>query len=1100
VSVGRLQHIALALLGAACMGLQTPVVAAPAPMQFARLGGDSGLAAGGVMTILQDLQGFIWLGTEDGLDRYDGYELRHHVSDRSRSSSLPNNWVAALAAETDGSLWIGTDGGGLVRRNPATGGFDPLRPINGVRPVATQETVRVIHVDPAGVLWVGTRDGGLVMIDRRRQILRRFRHAAGDESSLSSDSVFAIIADHGGRLWIGTDGGLDRLDPQTGLVERQSLRSTRGALPTLHADSRVNALLEDRHGDLWIGTNSGLLRRAAGADVFTVYQSRAGDAQTLPGDGVQTLLEDDEQRVWVGTAAGLALYDREANRFDVYRHNPADAASLPDDNIIALFEDRGGLLWVGTKSGGAAIWNSRSWSFGHHAGGDGIGQRNVAGFAEDAAGTLWVAGLGTGLDAVDTQHGTTVRYRHDAANAASLPDDRVMALLADRHDHVWIGTMTGGLSRFDLKTRRFTTFRHDPNDPGTLGASGVMSLLEDSRGRIWAGTYGGGLSLFDAATQRFIRYRANPSDPATLSSDRATALAEDRYGRIWVGTDGGGLCLLDPGSGRVTRFVHDAQNPFSLGANTVYAIRVDEHGTVWVGTRGGGLDQVLGSALEPSRITFRNFSESDGLPNSTIYGIESDSSGALWLSTNRGLSRFDPRSLEVRNFRRTHGLQGDEFNFGSHYRSAKGELFFGGPNGYNAFIPERLRFDDRAPPVVLTAFLKLNEPARTALPPERLGAINLGYRDHIVTFEFAALDFASPSDNRYRYQLEGFDKAWVEAGTKHRVTYTNLAGGDYRFRVTAANSDGKWNDIGFSLALVMRPPPWATPWAYGGYAVAFMLLIFAVWNHQHKKLRREERYAHRLEQDVKDRTAELALRNDDLERVNGQLKEASLTDPLTGLGNRRYLCDGVAAVIREAASGGGPTLALLVVDLDHLKPINDAQGHESGDQILMQVAEILRSCCGSSDFIARWGGDEFVVVHRDQDLAAAAVLAELIRARVAKRIFRLADGKAARTSCSIGFSRYPFVLEEPGMLPWEQCLAVADAALYQAKKQRNGWVGWAGTAAAMKIPSIVRLLEKDPEGLERDGCLEVCRPSFRPDDTVNTLFTRRRTDSGADGR
>ena len=1085
-------------LALACAGLALPALAAAAevPMHFVRFGGDAGLSPGGVMAILQDRQGFLWLGTEDGLDRYDGYELQHHVHDRTHPGSLSNNWVSGLVEDAEGTLWVSTDGGGVVGLNQ-TGSFEELPTIGGNPPVGSQEKVRVARFDRHGGMWLGTRDNGLVNIDRTHRSMRRFRHDVDDEASLSSDSVFSVLEDGSGTIWVGTSSGLDRLDPKTGHVERQATLLAK--LPgQQRGDVQINSLLEDAHGNLWVATNAGLVRREHDSGTLSMFKNRPGDARSLPGDRVQALLEDDARRLWIGTSSGLALYDGNGDSFAAYHHDPVDSTSLPDDNVISLFEDRGGLLWVGTKTGGVAKWNSRSWSFGHHAGGDGehSSESNVAAFAQDAAGSIWIANLGTGIDVTDRVHGSTLHYRHVAGDSASLPDDRVTALLFDHQDTLWVGTMTAGLSRFDRHTQKFTTYRHDPNDPGSLGAPGVMSLLEDSSGRIWVGTYGGGLSLLNAATGRFTRYVTDPANSESLSSDRATALAEDRSGRIWIGTDGGGLCLLDPISGRFTRFAHEPRNPHSLSANTVYAIRVDQRGQVWVGTRGGGLDEILGSALEPAAIRFRNFSEPEGLPNTTIYGIETGPGGRLWLSTNRGLSRLDPNSHEVRNFRAAHGLQGDEFNFGAHFRSRESELYFGGPHGYNAFFPDRLQFDDSPPPVVLTSFLKFNEAAPTAVLPERLRAIDLGYRDDIVTFEFAALDFASPENNRYRYMLEGFDKGWVDAGSKHRVTYTNLAGGNYTFRVRAANSDGKWNEAGLAIPLVVQPPPWASKPAYVLYALALGLLIFAVWNQQHKKLRREARYAQRLMQDVRDRTAELAERNEELERVNRQLKEASVTDPLTGLGNRRYLRDAVAALIKTADDGiaigdaPAPTLALLIVDLDHLKPVNDVHGHEAGDQILIQVAEILRRNCRTSDFIARWGGDEFVIVYRDEDLSGAELLAERIRSRVAKQIFRLADGKAARTSCSIGFSRYPFVHESPGLLPWEQCLAVADAALYHAKKQRNGWIGWAGTAAAIDVPSIVKLLERDPEALERDGRLDVRRPRFRPEDTVDDMQTR----------
>lgn len=654
--------------------------------------------------------------------------------------------------------------------------------------------------------------------------------------------------------------------------------------------------------------------------------------------------------------------------------------------------------------------------------------------------------------------------------------------------------MSGGLARLDRRTGRFHVYGYDANDPTSLPAAGIMSLLEDSHRRLWAGTFGGGLARLDRSTDRFVRYSSDSHDAAPLSGARATALAEDRFGRIWVGTDGGGLCLLDPDTGIVTRFRHDGQDPHGLSDDTVYALRVDDRGRVWVGTRGAGLDEVLGSSLAPERIRFQNYSEAQGLPNSTVYGIEVDGSGRLWLSTNRGLALFDPTTGEVRNFRRLHGLQADEFNFGAHYRGRDGEMFFGGPGGYNAFFPERLEVNERPPPVVLTAFLKFNEPAPLGIVPERVSHFDLGYRDSVITLEFAALDFASPAHNHYRYKLEGFDQDWVDAGSKRSVTYTNLGGGQYTFRVRAANSDGVWNDTGLAIPLKVEPPPWAAPWARAGYVLIFGLLVFGVWRSQQKRLRREALFAQRLQREVEERTAELAKRNDDLKHANQRLREASVTDPLTGLGNRRYLYEAITGLTASAAQPGTstPPAVVFIIDLDHLKPINDLHGHEAGDQVLIGIADILRQCCRASDILVRWGGDEFVIIYLDADMNEAEQLAERIRSTVASRVFRTSDTSSVRTSCSIGFARYPFFSEAPLQVSWEPLLAIADAALYHAKKERNGWIGWAGTAAAAAQTDIIESLERNAEALERKGLLDVRRPRFRPEDTVNTLYLQQR--------
>jgi len=1073
-----------------------PVRSAP-PMQFTRLTAEDGLSQGAVMAMLEDSQGFLWLGTEDGLDRFDGYEVRRYVHDPMQSGSLPDNWVSTLAQDPQGTLWIGTAGGGVVGRNPNTGALVRLGAGAGESAVATDERVRLLFIDRDGRLCIATRDHGLVIVDLAHGASRRYRSDAGDSTTLSSDSVSAIAQDPKGNLWLGTQAGLDRLDPATSRIERQPLRQWLSA--NIPADLQVTALLTDNRGDLWVGTNAGLARISASGHV-TAYRSRAGDSHALPSERVQALLLDRSQRLWIGTANGLALYERQSDNFTTYRHDPADPDSLPDDSVISLYEDGSG-VWVGTKTGGAAHWNSRSWSFGHHAreSSGPFGDANPSAFATDADGTLWIATFGGGLSAIGTGSGSVTHYRHRDGDSASLPDDRVMALLVDHENTVWAGTMGGGLARLDRRTGRFRVYNYDPGDPTSLPASGIMSLLEDSHGRLWAGTFGGGLARFDRSTDRFTRYASDPGNASTLSSGRATALAEDKSGLIWVGTDGGGLCLLNPSDGRVTRFGHDALGGRGLSADTVYAIRVDGRGRVWVGTRGAGLDEVLGSALTPERIRFRNYSEAQGLPNSTIYGIEVGSSARLWLSTNRGLARFDPATGEVRNFGRLHGLQADEFNFGAHYRSSAGELFFGGPGGYNAFFPDRLEFNERPPPVVLTSFLKFNEPAHLGLVPERISRLDLSYRDSVVTFEFAALDFTSPAHNHYRYKLEGFDTDWVDGGSKRSVTYTNLGGGQYTFRVRAANSDGIWNNAGLAIPVNVQPPLWATPWARTAYVLAFGLLIFAVWQSQQTKLRREARYAQRLQREVEERTAELAHRNDDLKRANQRLREASVTDPLTGLGNRRYLYEAVAALTAPATEAAAvpPAAALLVIDLDHLKPINDLHGHEAGDQVLTAVAEILRRCCRASDILVRWGGDEFVVVYLDADMNAAEQLAERIRSSVAKRVFNSSDGASVRTSCSIGFARFPFIREAPGQVSWEQLLAIADAALYHAKKERNGWIGWAGTAAAAGQAEMIAMLERDAESLERRGLLDVRRPRFRPEDTVNMLYLqqRRRSDS-----
>ncbi len=1089
----RWRGVPAAILAAVCaLGASVAPASAPPEMVFARLGSDDGLSPGAIMAIVQDGRGFVWFGTEDGLDRFDGYELRHYIHQQADATTLPDDWVAALALDRSGRLWVGTDGGGLVWRDESRGSF--RAPETATAQGAVRSRIRAMHVDRSGRLWIATRGAGVQLLEGGAgEPAKSFRHDAQDPASLSDDSVFAIAEDPAGQIWVGTAAGLDRIDPESGRTERQGERLRTDAALSADGSLKVNALYAGADGTLWIGLDAGLARRDPASGAFALLRHRDRDPNSLPDGRVTALLEDDERRLWAGTTAGLALLDRRSGEFAVLRHDATNTSSLPDSHITALFQDGSGLLWIGTKTGGVARWNPRSWSFGHHRFGE-QGADSVTSFAVDRHGTLWVGSFGAGAASIDSRSGVVRRYRRHAPPPLALEDDTVMAMVCDAQDRVWLGTMESGIERIDPARGEVLQITHRPDDPTSLPAAGVMSLMRDAHGRIWVGTYGGGLARIDPDSGRITRYPYGSDDATGMSGDRATALAEDHNGLIWIGTDGAGLSVLNPATGQFAHFRHDARDPGSLAADTVYALHVDGAGAVWIGTRGGGLDRAVGAPFGRD-LHFVNWSESEGLPNSTVYGIEDDSGGRrLWVSTNRGLAALRPADRRVRSFRRSHGLQSDEFNFGAHYRAPDGMLYFGGTNGYNAFLPERLLLNDKPPPVVLTQVLKLNKPVSQT--PETLRDIELGFRDAVITLQFAALDYAGPAENRYAYRLEGFDADWVDAGASRQATYTNLDGGNYVFRVRAANSDGRWSETPLSLQVHVAPPPWSTWWARTLYGAALAAVLFFVWFGQHRRVLREAAYARRLQDEVTERTAELAERNRDMERANQQLHAASVSDALTGLGNRRCLHNAMAALL--GAPGGKPAAAapppfvLMVVDLDYLKPINDRYGHEGGDAVLKQIAAILRREMRSDDLIVRWGGDEFVVLCLNADLALASMLAERVRLAISKQIFRVGEGRAARTSCSIGFASAPFIPGFPHLLDWEQSLSIADLALYEAKRRRNTWIGFAGTAKAADLPSVMAALNADRAALEEEGVIVASRRPWNPEETVEMLRAPRR--------
>lgn len=1080
----RLEANTLALLAAVLCG---PVGAAT-PMRFERLGPDEGLSQQAVLAIGQDARGFMWLGTEDGLNRFDGFAFQHP----DETAGLVNSFVTDIELDASGALWIATDGGGVLARDPRTGKFSASWS-NGANDTAGLSSARTVKLDSLGRVWIGTRDAGVVVYDPRRRTFKRYRHAVDDVNTLSADAIHSLQIVAGG-TWVGTQSGLDFIDIELDKpVQRYTLASSEKQASEARA---VRALLEDRSGTLWIGTGYGLIQLEPHTGEQVLFQADPRNPSALPANEVQALLEDSARRLWVGTTAGLALYDPHKPGFDTYKHDVADPTSLPDDRIVALFEDRGGLIWVGTQLAGAAKWNPRSWSFGHRVERDAeAAVNNITSFTQDRAGTIWIGTFGAGLRAVDETSGRTRKWRR---GRGQLDDGAIMALLTDRTGALWVGTMSEGLIRIAPNRQHIEVFRHDPAQHHSLPADGVMSLLEDSAGRIWVGTYGGGLSRFAPATRDF-RPAAPDGEPADpLRSGRVTSLAEDHDGRIWAGTDGAGLHVLLPAIGATRQWLHDSSNANSLGADTIYALHVDANGRLWIGTHGRGLDRAMLASHDLSQIEFVHYRETHGLPDNTVYGILSDDENNLWVSTGHGLARLVRGEHNVRSFHRSHGLQGEEFNFGAAFRSSSGQLYFGGTNGYNVFTPRRLQFNKHLPPVALTGVSILNQPLQTDLPYEELGQLQLGYRDQVVTFDFAALDFTSPRENRFRYRLEGFDDDWMNAGARRSATYTRLAGGEYTFRVQAANADGRWSVTDLAVRLDVEAPPWRRGWAYAIYLAVLGLVLLAAWTAWRRRRAHEESYRIELETKVRDRTREIAERNAELEDANRRLQEASLTDPLTGLANRRALMQslpGLAAAchLERRVPPAPSQIVLMIVDLDCFKPINDRHGHEAGDDVLKQVAAILRDCVRSTDLTVRWGGDEFVVVYSSADLDDGAVLAERIRMRIAKHHFRLTHGATARTSCSIGFVCYPFMRGAPHLLSYEQALNVADTALLEAKAQRNAWIGWGGTPATHDIADLFTTLDTNAGSVAARGGLRVLNSKYRPDDTVEELIRATRS-------
>jgi signal transduction histidine kinase/ligand-binding sensor domain-containing protein/CheY-like chemotaxis protein len=813
------------------------VLAETPNIRFTSLSLEDGLSQATVTAVVQDPAGFMWFGTQDGLNRYDGYQFVQFKHDPKDPASLRNNSIFALHLDQNGEVWVGTEGGGLSRWNASAESFQHYGSENGAPENLTTARVRVITRDENGFVWIGLHESGLFRFNPVNDQWVQFLTDPGDVNSLSDNRVRAIHEDLTGRLWIGTRGGLNLYDRTTGNFTR--FNNIPGDLSSL-SDDKVRSILEDKQGRLWIGTlGGGLNRLDRSTGKFERFTHDDNNPSSLSEDRIRAIMEDDEGRLWIGTEQGINLLHEDGS-FTRYSHDPKEPSSLSKDRVTVLFQDRTGVVWVGTAGGGLDRWHPLDWSLGHYKGGlAGLSNEVVHAFGEDKDGLLYVGTLG-GLNVLDRAKGTNRVFRNDPQDPFSLSDDRVTAVLLDSQQAIWVGTVAGGLNRQLSGTDRFEHFMADEADPDSLPNDVIMTIFEDRLGTIWVGTYGGGLSKFDRNSGTFLNYQNEDGNPLSLSGSRVSTITEDPSGGLWVGTWGDGLNFFDPDSEQFRQFHHDPARSNSLSSDEILSLYMDPSGVLWIGTQGGGLNRLQRLEAETEATTFTRYSEYDGLPNDVVYGILPDSQGDLWVSTIQGLSRFKPDTEEFENFDATDGLQADEFNLGGSYRSQSGELFFGGVNGFNAFFPEQIKRNTAAPELAFTSFLKLNEPADTRNPLNQLEQLDLNHSDYVVSFEFAALDFRSPKNNHYAYKLEGLDQNWIELGTRNQITFTNLAPGPYTLRVRGSNSDGIWNEAGISLPISVAAPPWMQWWAYALYGLfaAAIVLRFIYVQRQKERTRK----------------------------------------------------------------------------------------------------------------------------------------------------------------------------------------------------------------------------------------------------------------------
>lgn len=1040
---------------------------------------EQGVSVGSVEVITQDKFGYIWIGGADGLVQYDGYNFVTYRNKPNDNTSLSSNIIWDIHEDRNGNLWIATDMGiNLFNRDQGTfTGFqnDKNKPNSLVG-----NSTRSLAEDAQGNLWIATIEG-LSKLNPERNAFTNFLYSPGNKNSLASKELRTLHMDRDGTtLWIGHYArGLDKLNTLTGNITTYSYDSRDGKGMS---HGRLISIFQDRDGFIWLGTDGGGLNRLnPSTEEFWYFNADASNPDALSHSAVTSITDDEEGNLWIATEGGLNYLDRQSLKFTRYFNNPNLKYSLGSSNLHSVFVDSNHDLWVGNFPAGINFLDTSKMVFRTYRSDpnhqNSLSNGSVLAIDEYPKGTLWLGTDGGGLNSFDIRSEKFARFPYNPNDPQSMKAQAILSLRHDQDESIWMGAWHGGLNHFNPVTRKARQY----DFTGTLGDlanDNIWTINLDSQQNLWIGSIGGGVDLLKKGTTKFKNYHTQ--FPGNSNFFVTWKIFEDHRGDIWIGTNEG-LGKYNPAQDRFEFYRHNPDNPNSISFDVVLDITEDSKHRLWIATRGGGLN-----LFDRASETFVSFREKDGLPTDIIRSARADDLGNIWLGSASGLTLFNPDTKKIVNYNEKDSLQGNLFNFASAFKTSDGEMVFGGTEGFTIFDPAKLKSNSFVPPVAIVDFQIFNKsvsPNRSHSPLTKVitqtNDITLNYQQTVFSFSFAAMSYRNAEKNRFAYIMEGFEKEWNYVGSDRRIaTYTNLNPGIYTFKVKASNNEGVWNQTGTSIKLRILPPPWKTWWAYLLYVLILAGMLYTYTLSQRRKRQI-------LEERVRERTEELHQKHQLLEDAYVQLEKISLSDPLTGLSNRRYLQKlipmDVAKVQREyddKLNSRSPQnisldLVFYLLDVDHFKSVNDLYGHTIGDQLLIQFSNLLTKTCRETDCIVRWGGEEFLIVSRFSDREEAPLIAERIRRAIEQHEFNLGEGISLRKTCSIGFACYPFLRDEPKLLSWEQVINTADQALYAAKKSgRNCAVGIMATET-IQTQDLYQRINTDIKSLINSGELKV---------------------------
>jgi PAS domain S-box-containing protein len=790
--------------------------------QIQHLSTNEGLSSANVWSITQDSNGFIWFGTEDGLNKYDGYNFTVYKNNYLDNASISDNFILSVI-EFNNELWVGTSNG-LNRYNYKTNKFRRYFYNPNDSNSLSANSINCLLKDKKGRLWIGT-NYGFNLYDPKTDKMKRFRLKMNNLSNLSGDLVRSITYNSKNILWLSSYNGIYQFDPVTGKFTQQLNKQIENST---FGSGYIHYTYIDKNDNVWIGTElQGLYYYAKKLNKLYHFVHDPYDPKSLCNNQVNHILEDNEGNIWVSTNGGLCVIKKGTNLttgnsiFVTLPQNSIGKKGLSTKIINTIFLSKNNRLWIGGRFGDIDIIDNQNKKFVNYKFtdiGNGFTSDNMSAMVEDKNDNIWLGSDGGGIYFWNRKYNTFNTIK-DLCPKISLTSDKVLALCIDSYNNLWIGMWNGGLDKLNLETYSLKHYRYKQSDSSSLASDNVYYIQEDRDKNIWVGLWNGGVNLYNRKEDSFKRFPTGfGKDSTKMLGATGFYIYEDRKNNVWIGSESNGLNLLNKTNFSFTHYAHNDRDINSLSNNSITCIYEDKSNRLWIGTRRGL------NLYDKQKKAFKRFTTTDGLPSDLIGAILEDNKGNLWISTNTGISKVtlsgnkSHQTFVCRNFDKQDGLQDNQFNIWSNLKTRNNELIFGGIGGITVFYPDSIKLNTVIPPIVLTNFSIFNKPVsigKNSPLKEHISQtkeITLSYDQSVISFEYAALNYVNNEKNKYAYKMEGFDKNWNYVNGERKATYTNLNPGKYVFHVKGSNNDGYWNEEGVSVKINILPPWWATWW------------------------------------------------------------------------------------------------------------------------------------------------------------------------------------------------------------------------------------------------------------------------------------------------